>query len=439
MTTILLGPNVLDGGIDKDIWFAMRSDGQRGSGTYYNPWDASDQKTFDAFLRAIPPNTNIHFFPSSKPYITLGYRGWQPKPGQRFIGSGMFQTTLKILHSIDHNNLFWIGQLEDHNDVSDGVEFLDLTIDCGYKDFPADLPKRCMGLLLRGNFCAIRRVRCINFGTNVETVHGECFPLRIHAGPQNIYNPIIESCIVEGGYLEAKNTGIHAIIVAGNHQTNACAFNAQVRNNTVINLPNIPIFDNQARWVNGLGIINCKGALIENNYTKNVQKAFFIDTGFIHNVKIANNNFSGCQAGIQMIIGKNLSWSGIVIDSNTIELSPCNFDSMSFGTYFVGGFGFGAKNTKNVYFRNNIVRIAEPITGKPLNWGATFDSIDGLLIEGNIFELPAERKIICKSASTGYDNRITRLFNNIDDKGNKVCIRENAIGYPVLMLENYIF
>ena len=179
----------------REVWFAIRSDGAKGRGTRDDPYDGSEvaeaQNTlrFDNILRLeVPANTVIHLGPGV--FKTRGGRGadravpipWEPRNGQKIIGSGMFATTLKLklntaLDTTQSNVVFNAIGGPFSNFTS--YEVSDLTIDCDLSGQPAagsdPYPKiTCAGLVIHGTNIKVHRVRVINWGR--RGADKECFP-----------------------------------------------------------------------------------------------------------------------------------------------------------------------------------------------------------------------------------------------------------------------
>ncbi len=59
-----LDESIVNGTGPKEVWFAIRSDGQQGRGTHDDPCNGFDRDQFDEFMKnAVPENTTIHFGP----------------------------------------------------------------------------------------------------------------------------------------------------------------------------------------------------------------------------------------------------------------------------------------------------------------------------------------------------------------------------------------
>jgi hypothetical protein len=161
----------------REIWICRRTDGATqelfGSGTVDDPYDGSTHLKFDRVMREkIPQKSLIRLGPGG--FETQGgngnghlFVGFEPKPGWRIVGSGMFQTTLKLVNAIG------IGEgipIIGASSVVDGLEVSDLTLDCNLPGQPNSSGydyARIMvqGIAVAGSDITVRRVRVINWGT----------------------------------------------------------------------------------------------------------------------------------------------------------------------------------------------------------------------------------------------------------------------------------
>src|SRR6266851_3466977 len=115
-----------------EVWLALRTDGQRGSGTVSDPFDATLAATFDSLMGSFAPYTTIHL--AAGTYQTNGYAagvtgGWQPKRGQRIVGAGIDVTTLKLTPGGTVGALYFAIGADDSVQVNE-FEASDMTIDC---------------------------------------------------------------------------------------------------------------------------------------------------------------------------------------------------------------------------------------------------------------------------------------------------------------------
>lgn len=165
-----------------------------------------ERERFDALMREMPAQTVIHFGPGT--YETKGFSGqtagsWQPKPGQRFRGSGMAATTLKLVNA--SSSLFITSVFgANWDNLLDYFEASDFTVNCnlGGQPVPQGLafaPVACGAIvLLPGRHQRVRRLRVVNFGT--QTSNAECFAIVLggmHPALPEIVDCVIEDCIAE--------------------------------------------------------------------------------------------------------------------------------------------------------------------------------------------------------------------------------------------------
>ena len=168
---------------------------------------------FDEAMRNLPEDAVIHLGAGvfeTKGYSQNGDSAWQPKAGQKILGSGMAATTLQLVHARvpgDEKSrgtgkpTHAIGS--DYYPFIDHLEVRDLTMDCNV--FGQAVPAgrefaevSCGAIAVGGSFQRIQRVRVINFGTQTRDI--ECFLIGV-AGPHpsltQPVNSVIEDCIVE--------------------------------------------------------------------------------------------------------------------------------------------------------------------------------------------------------------------------------------------------
>jgi hypothetical protein len=190
-------------------YVARRTDGVAGSGTLADPWNGNTPERFDSLMNNVPPQTRIHLGPGV--FETKGYSdqadagyGWQPKPGQKIVGSGIGVTTLKLVGaSVADAHYFAIGHaLWDPTaqlpNLLDFFEVSDLTIDCNLDGQTGGADMACGAIRVMGNYALIKRVKVIAWGT--KTASKTCFVLSVITAdpPSKVYevmDPGIEDCI----------------------------------------------------------------------------------------------------------------------------------------------------------------------------------------------------------------------------------------------------
>jgi len=118
-----------------EVYIAIRMDDSTGSGTVDDPYNGRDDIYLDKLLRdpeKITPEMTIRFGPGV--FQTRGNGGgntlpWVPSDRQRFIGAGMYQTTLQLIKAAPGtgaNN--YIAPIASDGPI-DGLEVSDMTID----------------------------------------------------------------------------------------------------------------------------------------------------------------------------------------------------------------------------------------------------------------------------------------------------------------------
>lgn len=218
-----LDDSVIDPGASgREVFVALRKDGQTGVGTWDDPFDGSDTK-FDQVMANLAQSgyQTIHLGPGT--YKTAGSSAipaWIPLSGQRIIGSGMFETVMQLQLSGSPAERPYAHFLRDAG-VLEGYEISDLTFDCNLGGQPNtsgfSYPRIAVGALrLKGRDILIRRVRVINFGT--RTPNWECFPISIGIGDDpsvTITNCVIEDSIVEQPALNNARETTCLVLSAG--------------------------------------------------------------------------------------------------------------------------------------------------------------------------------------------------------------------------------
>ena len=189
---------------------------------------------FDEAVRLVPPSSVIHlgpgtfetrgrssvYFSTNPATVTQLHVGCLLRSGQRWLGSGLGVSTLKLVLPVDDlGQIVAIGTLGDAN----YADVADLTVDANgpghaapFGIFPA--PVTCGGVSLVGRFITLRRVRAIGFCTQAP---GEGFPLYLDsASSSSAIGNVIEDCIVEQP--SPNNTHETTLIGnVGNHYGNA--------------------------------------------------------------------------------------------------------------------------------------------------------------------------------------------------------------------------
>lgn len=86
-----------------NLWFAERTDGNKGCGTQNDPYNS---EAFDEIMAGLPASPPVRVNLGPGDFSTAGYYdgmsgGWQPHPGMKIVGSGIDVTTLKVTGAQD--------------------------------------------------------------------------------------------------------------------------------------------------------------------------------------------------------------------------------------------------------------------------------------------------------------------------------------------------
>lgn len=252
----------------KEVYLAIRTDGNDGNGTRLNPLDASTALKFDAVVAAHrAPNLGVRIGPGlfrTQGADTNAVHPLMIASGMRIVGSGMYNTTLRLTAaSVQSSNIRSFAIILGSGTVNN-VEISDLTIDFNLGDQPLtdglNYARMCLKAIeLNGKNNRIRRVRIINFGTRTpgqingdRTVpSGESFPFFL--GGEGM---VVEDCIAEQPFLGCGRettlfvmSGPHAVV--RNNYINCAYVNPQngftTRVDSITVIPGSPLATIQVR------------------------------------------------------------------------------------------------------------------------------------------------------------------------------------------------
>ena len=85
----------------RDVWIAVRTDGQPGTGTQADPYDGSTSEKFDALMQgfAATQDLGIHLM-GNGPFLTYAAHTWFVRTGWTISGDGMDTTTVKMVGNV---------------------------------------------------------------------------------------------------------------------------------------------------------------------------------------------------------------------------------------------------------------------------------------------------------------------------------------------------
>ena len=330
-----------------EFWFAKRTDGQPGTGTLQDPYNARNSETFDGWMRKIPERSVIHLLPGE--YETMGFSrgnvpGFVVKNGWRIKGAGTGNTTLKLVAvatdrtvSSGWNAVLFSGWGKPVSHVS--IE--DLTVDCNYQGISkvsglTNLSTQAVFLL--GDNLRVERVKAIRAaGLRYDQggkLNPETFVITVgpHGDTEQPWGYRIHDCEVSefaGGFCTA-------IAIAGAGSRGG-ATGVISGNRVRLSEPGQFAYSGYAS----------SGILIENNVAIGAHRGLNWDTGQGRNLVVRGNFFLEQPAIGAMLGGAEDS----VFENNIIELTGSNSVGIKMSaknSVFPGASGW--------IIRNNVIR-----------------------------------------------------------------------------------
>jgi hypothetical protein len=193
----------------KDIWIAFRTDGNAGSGTERDPYNANtdeDEERFDSLMRGFDQAgmdyISFHIGPglfktkgtggdSSGPTV-----GWRVRTGWKIRGSGIDVTSFKVVGATATNVGPYHAIGTKFFEPANYGEASDLTVDCNILEHSG---VAIGAVAIKGSHTRVRRIRATNFGT-YQPGAPECFVISLAGRAGNLPEPtdcLIEDCMVE--------------------------------------------------------------------------------------------------------------------------------------------------------------------------------------------------------------------------------------------------
>jgi hypothetical protein len=175
-------------GVRREIFVAIRTDGVIGAGTIEDPYNGSTDDLLDALLRDItkvPTNMTVRFGPGT--FQTKGaggfITGFRARTGQRFIGSGIGQTTLQLVKlTAADDDSYAVGGIFGNPvpPATSDILISDMTLDCnlsrqprknGANNYNPDDPPGNISItnFIAGANTVFRRLRVINWGPHIPS------------------------------------------------------------------------------------------------------------------------------------------------------------------------------------------------------------------------------------------------------------------------------
>ncbi|HTD16741.1 MAG TPA: hypothetical protein VK673_16270 [Chthoniobacterales bacterium] len=422
-----LGPFLLAAANGKDIYLAVRQDGHRGSGSAQDPFDASTPDKYDQLLATYSQNTVFHY--AAGTYQT---RGWHYRTRKsagtncKHYGSGMDQTVIRLVGA---NDLTQDGVIfgSDYDATADGFEVQSLTLDCnasGNPRFTNGLGATA-AISTNGSNILIRGIKVIGFGTSRVGV--ECFVVFIYPGPalnwRSFNNVILDHCVFTGP-AQGNKDGLSCVVIGA---APSARIEGAIVNCRFVNLKSDFSYSHALR-----------APLCEGNEVTGCDNGFYLepDDRQAGTWVIRKNRFHDVTTAVMVKWHPTGSLNTIQFEDNDVVLKA---DPQQTPVAFaVDDTGLKPGDQKptiaKVILRNNRIRVAEMskeqvarAAGLVLISSEATYSVGDLVLENNLFSLPAGREMIISPSP------VVRRFiqrGNVDSSQGEVRVRD-VHGNPV--------
>lgn len=301
--------------LKKEVWLALRTDGQPGNGDKNNPFNVSTVDTFDQkmrdFLADVDVPYYIHLYPNTYygpnvgPYLTKGgyvnsTTGWKMGDGWTIAGAGIGATTIKLTvwNNSGGGKHYVVGVLDGN---VRNLTVRDLTIDANWPNLTGkpplgDTSVSSVAIYSQGDALIENVLSLHTYGDRLS--EQECFSIFLSHPPgfdphdfiQAPSTLTIRNCVAQDGY--------------GDYVVGMTAFSryrADMRGNVCRNLPNgVAPTGQTGPFKDGASPSSAfqftgRGITFTENQTFNCPVGLYFDTGNIYDALIANNQFHGCR------------------------------------------------------------------------------------------------------------------------------------------------
>ena len=314
----------------REVWVAVRTDGQAGSGTESDPYDGSTMDKFDAMMgdnSKTPPYTIIHLGPGT--FRTAITKTWAVKSGWVVEGAGMSNTAVQMGGNASGMHFGISCFASDPNTTTDNVVIRDLTCDANWAEISTTADTGNGGekniktgaVVIWGSNNLIERVRSINsYGSWAN--EQEQFTIML-AGPRSAdgTNNVIQFCRAE---LPQGNYGNPFALAGWSPYL--------ITHSRVVSCTAVGVNDGLGNGFNtgGVNLAYVKDCQIDSNTFADCYGASYQDTGSCDGLRVTNNTV------IRGWLGVGLSGDGLL--KQNIEISGNNF---SIQNRIVGGGSYG--------------------------------------------------------------------------------------------------
>jgi hypothetical protein len=350
----------------QQVWIAIRTDGQAGTGTQSDPYDGSTQARFDAVMYQLrnTPNLAINIGPGTFKTAAASTNGyahtWVVQPGWFVQGSGIDVTIIQMVGSVAGIHYGLTCFTAPPQGSTDNVTLSDFTVDCNWAELSQTADTGLSGeknintgaVYLYGSNNVVQRVKSISsFGSWANAQ--ESFAITL-ASPtdSDASGNTIQLCRSEqpqGNYCSPfalHGRGAHLIMNSSVILSSAAGVQDGLKHVFV------------SGGVNGANVKDC---VVDSNDFVDCRSIYYQDTGSTDGVTVINNT---------LLRG----WEGVGLDIQNCVVGG--------GSYFVS---INYAPTTNVTISNNHTTFDQTGNGMVQFWSVQAQGLINSTISNNSF------------------------------------------------------
>ena len=325
------------------VHIAPRTDGQPGSGTASDPYDASSPTKYDALIQRFKSNVSIYY--AAGTYYTEGWKPGKPQTANvncYHLGAGIDQTIVRLAS----DSTCWVIFAGDYNQRSDGFELWNITLDGNANNNVLfQQQKNAIGLInVNGSNILLKQDKFMGFGTAIQG--NECFPIFISPGSyfagQILSHVHVSTCIFTLPATGNKD-GLSACTVGPDPSWTAvdfCIYNCQFLN-----------INSDFSYAHAL--CGCPSSTL--NTVNGCDTGWYAEPGSWGGSNVANfsplvdsNTFTNVRTAFRLTFHPNGQWAAPITFSNNTVTLPNASNINAVGLAVNGSFGiFPAMQTFN--------------------------------------------------------------------------------------------
>jgi hypothetical protein len=402
-------------GTTQDVWIAVRTDGQPGSGTQADPYDGSTPQKFDTLMQSFANTSNlgVHLM-GSGPFQTYATHTWFVRTGWTISGDGMSTTIVQMVGDVSGIHYGVSCFISDPNLSSDGITIKNLTIDCNWPELSltADIGAggekniKTGAIVLYGSNNLVDHVRAINsYGSLANRQEQFCLDLQ-GSRHSDATNNVIQYCRAE----QPQGNYGFAFALAGWRASLPYHIltNSKVIGCTAVG-PNNGMPTGFA--TSGVSFANVKDSQVDRNTFIDCAGVGYTDTGTIEGLSITNNTVVRGWSGVGLM--------STVTPKGKIEISgnTFNIQNRARSGLYATGIYLGETVVTNITISNNTITFDTSGHGLLGFWGIGASPVNNALIYDNTIGPIDPNAYVVYNAATGTS---VILSNNKQPNGSPI-------------------